>query len=120
MLSALDGKEKELDGLKQQLSQLERKSAKVDISESQIERAFDYGRELLQSGQIPHLRQLVELYVDRVDIYPDSVSVTLNVLRGIKANENGKELDKLNRTNPDAFRIKRQADRNEVMSGGEK
>lgn len=120
LLSALDRKEKELDGLKQQLSQLERKSAKVDISESQIERAFDYGRELLQSGQIPHLRQLVELYVDRVDIYPDSVSVTLNVLRGIKANENGKELDKLNRTNPDAFRIKRQADRNEVMSGGEK
>lgn len=120
LAAALDSKEKELDELRSQLSELERKTSKVDIDEEQISRAFDYGRELLLSGKIPRLRQLIELYVERVDIYPDSVSVTLNILRGLQANENGGALDRLNRTNPEALRITRQADRDEVISGDKK
>ena len=76
LTAALDGKEKELVELRAQLSDLERRSARVDIDEEQIKRAFDYGRELLLSGKIPRLRQLIELYVERVEILPDSVSVT--------------------------------------------
>ena len=67
------------------------------IDEQQIVSAFDHGRELLLSGELPNLKQLIELYVERVDIYPDSVSVTLNVLRGLKAQENAPQQDKLNR-----------------------
>ena len=101
-------------------TELERKTSKVDIDEEQISRAFDYGRELLLSGKIPRLRQLIELYVERVEILPDSVSVTLNILRGLQANENGCALDKLNRTNHEALRSTRQADRDEVISGDKK
>lgn len=76
LTAALDGKEKELSELRAQLSEIERRSARVDIDEEQKKRAFDYGRELLLSGKIPRLRQLIELYVERVEILPDSVSVT--------------------------------------------
>ena len=116
LTAALDGKEKELAELRAQLSGLERRSARVDIDEEQIKRAFDYGRELLLSGKIPRLRQLIELYVERVEILPDSVSVTLNILRGLQANESGAALDRLNRTYPEALKITREADREEVVS----
>lgn len=116
LTAALDGKEKELAELRAQLSGLERRSARVDIDEEQIKRAFDYGRELLLSGKIPRLRQLIELYVERVEILPDSVSVTLNILRELQANESGAALDRLNRTYPEALKITRKADREEVVS----
>lgn len=116
LTAALDGKEKELSELRAQLSEIERRSARVDIDEEQIKRAFDYGRELLLSGKIPRLRQLIELYVERVEILPDSVSVTLNILRGLQANESGAALDRLNRTYPEALKITRKADREEVVS----
>ncbi len=120
LLAALENKERELEELRAQLSELERKSASVDIDSQQIERAFSYGKELLLSGRLPHLRQLVELYVERVEIYPDSVSVTLNILRGLQANENGNALDKLNRTYPKALCITGTADRKTVVSGTDK
>ena len=116
LLAALENKEKELGELRAQLSELEHKSASVDIDRQQIERAFNYGKELLLSGRLPHLRQLVELYIERVEIYPDSVSVTLNILRGLQANENGNTLDKLNRTYPKALCITETADRKTVVS----
>ncbi len=98
------------------ISELERKSAVIDIEPEQIERAFDYGRELLISSKLPHLKQLIELYVERIDIYPESVSVTLNILRGLQANESGAALDKLNRTYPNALSITETARRSEVVT----
>ena len=36
------------------------------------------------SGKIPRLRQLIELYVERVEILPDSVSVTLKIRKNFR------------------------------------
>ena len=36
------------------------------------------------SGKIPRLRQLIELYVERVDILPDSVSVMLKIRKNFR------------------------------------
>ncbi len=116
LVTALESKEKELNKLNDLISELERKSAVIDIEAEQIERAFDYGRELLISGKLPHLKQLIELYVERIDIYPESVSVTLNILRGLQANESGKALDKLNRTYPKALSITETVNRSEVVT----
>mgnify|MGYP000077301048 CR=1 FL=1 len=69
-----------------------------------------------QQDEARRLRQLIELYVERVEILPDSVSVTLNILRGLQANESGAALDRLNRTYPEALKITRKADREEVVS----
>ena len=36
------------------------------------------------SRKIPRLRQLIELYVERVEILPDSVSVTLKIRKNFR------------------------------------
>ena len=36
------------------------------------------------SGKIPRLRQLSELYVERVEILPDSVSVMLKIRKNFR------------------------------------
>ena len=36
------------------------------------------------SGKIPRLRQLIELYVERVEILPDSVSVMLKIRKNFR------------------------------------
>ena len=36
------------------------------------------------SRKIPRLRQLIELYVERVDILPDSVSVMLKIRKNFR------------------------------------
>lgn len=36
------------------------------------------------SGKIPRLRQLIELYVERVEILTDSVSVTLKIRKNFR------------------------------------
>ena len=87
LAAALDSKEKELDELRSQLSELERKTSKVDIDEEQISRAFDYGRELLLSGKIPRLRQLIELRLRAADralrFQPDShIKTAVGALKG--------------------------------------
>ena len=45
------------------------KAIREDIAE-----AFERGREMLLSGTIPHLRQLIQLYVSRIEVYPDHIS----------------------------------------------
>ena len=50
-----------------------------------IAEAFERGREMLLSGTIPHLRQLIQLYVSRIDVYPDHISATLNYLPTLRA-----------------------------------
>ena len=44
-----------------------------------------HGREMLLSGTIPHLRQLIQLYVSRIEVYPDHISATLNYLPALRA-----------------------------------
>ncbi|MFR0871372.1 MAG: recombinase zinc beta ribbon domain-containing protein [Oscillospiraceae bacterium] len=85
LTAALDGKEKELSELRAQLSEIERRSARVDIDEEQIKRAFDYGgaaalrKDTATGGSS-------KLYVERVEILPDSECYA-NILRGLQANE---------------------------------
>ncbi len=100
LVNAIKDKEKEMGCLNAKLAELERESAKVDVDEALIIRAFEYGKQLMESGEIPNLRQLINLYVDRIDVFPDSISVSFNLLRGLQAKEGGEVLDKLSRTLP--------------------
>ena len=62
--------------LKKQLDEPTRQSTELNIDTEQIIRAFNYSKELLLSDKLPMLKQLINLYVERVDIYPDSVNVS--------------------------------------------
>lgn len=81
--------------MKAKLEEAQRRSTTFEIDESEMIKAFDYGRQLLISGELPQLHQLVNLYIDEVTVYPDFISVKLNMINGIQANSNSEELERL-------------------------
>lgn len=76
---------------------------------------FRTGRQLLISGELPQLHQLVNLYIDELTVYPDSVSVKLNMINGIQVNSDSEELEKLGNIDKEAFSITEDADRKKVI-----
>lgn len=114
LASALNAKEKELSSLKIQLDTLERKSTELEIDERQIIRAFNYGKELLLSGKLPKLKQLINLYVEGIYIYPNSVSVVLNVLNSIQANSDDEQLSQIGKSYSEALIIKENISRKDI------
>lgn len=115
LAAGLAAKEAELSDLKAKLEEAQRRSTTLEIDESEIIKAFDYSRQLLISGELPQLHQLVNLYIDEVTVYPDSVSVKLNMINGIQANSNSEELEKLGNIDKEAFSITEDADRKKVI-----
>lgn len=107
----MEKKERELEHLKDQLDALTRQSTELNIDTTQIIRAFNYSKELLLSGKLPKLKQLINLYVERIDIYPDSVNVTLNVIGGIQVKVDSEELAKLESISADALKIQDRVSR---------
>lgn len=118
LAAALNAKEKELSSLKSQLDTMKRKSTELDIDEKQIIRAFNYGRQLLLSGKLPKLKQLINLYVEGIYIYSDSVNVVLNVLNSIQANADDEQLSKLNKSYSDALKIEESISREDIIDMG--
>lgn len=114
LASALNSKEKELSSLKAQLDTMERKSTELDIDREQIIRAFNHGKELLLSGKLPKLKQLINLYVDGIYIYPNSVSVVLNVLNRIQANSDDEQLSQIGKSYSEALIIKENISRKDI------
>ena len=96
LAEALSEKEKELSALKTERRELEKRRATVEVDRSEIVEAFNKGRELLLSGEIPHLKQLIRLYVRRIEVYPDCVSVYLNYMPVLKASADEQSLSVLN------------------------
>jgi hypothetical protein len=52
----------------------------VDITEEDMRTAYARAREMLKSGTLPELRQLINLYVERVVVYREHVEVFFHVL----------------------------------------
>lgn len=115
LAAGLSAKEEELSELKNKLADMERSSTVLEIDESKIIRAFDYSRKLLISGELPQLHQPVNMYVDEVIVYPDSVSVRINIINEIQANSGNEELDMLGNIDKEAFSVTEDAHRSEVI-----
>jgi site-specific DNA recombinase len=52
----------------------------VDITEEDMRTAYTKAREMLKSGTLPELRQLINLYVEKVVVYREHVEVFFHVL----------------------------------------
>ncbi len=96
LAEALSDKERELSALKTERRDMEQRRVTVDVNRSEIVEAFHKGRELLLSGEIPHLKQLIRLYVRRIEVYPDYVAVFLTYLPVLKASADEQSLSALN------------------------
>ncbi len=96
LAEALAEKEKELAALKTERRELEKRRVTVEVDRSEIVEAFRKGKELLMSGEIPHLKQLIKLYVRRIEVFPDYVTVYLNYLPALRASAEDGSLSGLN------------------------
>ncbi len=74
------------------------RSATVDVDTDEITEAFRKGKELLMSGQLPRIKQLIELYVSRVEVYPEYVTVKLNYMPALQASASDGTLGQLSDT----------------------
>ena len=96
LAEALAEKEKELAALKTERRELEKRRVTVEVDRSEIVEAFRKGKELLMSGEIPHLKQLIKLYVRRIEVFPDYVTVYMNYLPALRASAEDGSLSGLN------------------------
>ena len=111
LAEALSDKERELSALKTERRDIEQRRVTVDVNRSEIVEAFHMGRELLLSGEIPHLKQLITLYVRRIEVYPDYVAVFLTYLPVLKASADEQSLSALNNAYDGALDVENRISR---------
>lgn len=80
LISALESLEQEKALLEDQMQEEMGKLCMVNVSEEQIRRAYNKARELYLNGSLDEMRQLINLYLNKVVIYKEHVEVFLNVL----------------------------------------
>lgn len=116
LYSSLAKEEKLLSSLKAQKKTLISNSNEISVDKAEIIKAFRYSKELLKSGELPHLKQLINLYVKGITVSPDFISVRINTLAAIQGSSDNEQLKKLEEINEDVFVIEEKATRREINS----
>lgn len=71
--------EKRQEAIERELGYLEKAEQQSRVSETQLAEAFQEIRLSLKSGTLKNVKQLVDKYVQRVDIYPEKIVVVFNL-----------------------------------------
>lgn len=95
--------------------ELEIRSSTVDVDTGEITEAFRKGKELLMSDQLPRIKPLIELYVSRVEVYPEHVTVKLNYISALQAGASNSSLGRLGDTYEKALEFKENIDRKMII-----
>ena len=114
MAAGLEKKEADLVRLINQLDGMNRQSTELHVDNEQLIRVFNHGRELLLSGKLPKLKKLINLYVERIDIYPDVVNVTLNIMGSMLSQSDNRGLAELSRISPEGLEISDSVSREHI------
>lgn len=69
---------------------------------------------MLLSGTIPHLRQLIQLYVSRIEVYPDHISATQNYLPALRAVGSDEAVGNYSEAAQDALEVREDIGREEL------
>ena len=93
---------------------MNRQSTELHVDNEQLIRVFNHSRELLMSGKLPKLKKLINLYVERIDIYPDVVNVTLNIMGSMLSQSDNSVLAELSRISPDGLEINDSVSRDNI------
>ena len=80
VLTRLDDLEKEKALLENQLQQINRELRKSHVSQNTLKRLFARARKLFECGTLESSKQLIDLFVEHVDVFPDHVEIKLNIL----------------------------------------
>ena len=83
--------EKRQEAIERELSYLEKAEQQSKVSETQLAEAFQEIRISLKSGTLKNVKQLVDKYVQRVDIYPEKIVVVFNLFPHLRPDKTKNE-----------------------------
>ena len=78
LVTQLTQLEREKELLDVQLQEEERGTKEDDLDEEAIRAAFRQTQKMFHSGTLPQMEQIINLYLDKVLVYPDYVEIHLN------------------------------------------
>ncbi len=82
--SKLTELEKRKADMERQISEIAAKCISMRVTEDELKRIFAQIRECLTQGTLSTVKQLIDIYVNSVTVYPDKVIVTFNFFPGMK------------------------------------
>jgi site-specific DNA recombinase len=80
LMALIEKLEVQKDEIDEQIEEAEKLSKVMDITVEDIRYHYEKARELFNSGELPEIRQLINLYLDKVVVYKERVEVMLRVL----------------------------------------
>ena len=80
LFSKLDKLEDKKQELEAKIYQMQLLKPVKSVSEQDIAKAFEQIRKKLLSGKLENVRQIIEVYVDRIEVYPDRAVVQFNYM----------------------------------------
>jgi len=116
LVIALEKAENERDKLEKQLEVLNEKMRAVKIPDMEINTAFSKAKMMFQSGQLSETRQLINLYVEKVIVYPDRIDLKINPLNFVTNVLSAGNNAELNKIPSDSFTTVKSIDRKELRS----
>ena len=78
LVTHLEALEKQKEETEYQLERMKSASRQIKVTQTEMKRVFALIRKLIKSVDSSNLRQVVDLYVDRIEVYPEKVIVKLN------------------------------------------
>ena len=78
LVTQLTQLEREKELLDVQIQEEERGTKENDLDEDAIRAAFRQAQKMFHSGTLPQMEQIINLYLDKVLVYPDYVEIHLN------------------------------------------
>ncbi len=98
LVEALANFENERNNLTELLSETKERMKAIKIPDEEINAAFNKAKLMFESGKLAETKQIINLYVERIDVYPDRVDLKINpinfVSQYISAGDNA-ELSKI-------------------------
>lgn len=70
--------ENEREVLDFQIREEERNAEQSKLDEAEIRAAFRQAQKMFRSGELPQMEQIINLYLDRVNVYPEYVEIHIN------------------------------------------
>ncbi|MBP1547779.1 MAG: recombinase family protein [Oscillospiraceae bacterium] len=111
LVKKLDEYAAEQEKLKSQLSDTENRMSEIFVSDKIIADAFARAKLLFQSGQLNETKQLINLYVKEIVVYPDTITVTINPSMFLTSVIPSADRKQINRIPEQEFNIERTIER---------
>lgn len=80
IIERLEGLEREKTLIEDKIRKLDAELSKKMVSKTKLKRLFSRAKHLFEQGTLDASKRLVDLFVERVDVYKDHIEIRLNIL----------------------------------------